>query len=39
MFGGTYIGGPAKRIPISEMRQIENPDLAFLAKARPIQPN
>jgi hypothetical protein len=38
LFGLTYIGGPAERIPLSESRQIDDPDLAFLAKANPIEP-
>jgi signal transduction histidine kinase len=38
LFGVIYIGGPAERIPLSETRQIDDPNLAFLATANPIQP-
>jgi hypothetical protein len=38
LFGVTYIGSTAKPVPISETRQIEDPNLAFLAKPRPLEP-
>ncbi len=38
LFGLTYIGNPAESVPLSETQQIEDPNLAFLAKANPIQP-
>ncbi len=38
IFGVTYTGGPLGGIPLSETRQIENPDLAHLAKPRVLRP-
>jgi hypothetical protein len=38
LFGVIYIGGPAERVPLSEARQIDDPNLSFLAKANLIQP-
>ena len=38
LFGMIYIGGPVERVPLSETRQIDDPNLAFLAKANPLQP-
>jgi hypothetical protein len=37
-FGDTHRGSPTRLVPLAETRQIDNPDLAFLAKSRPIQP-
>jgi hypothetical protein len=37
-FGVTYISNAAERIPDSETRQIDDPNLAFLAKPTPIEP-
>jgi len=37
-FGVTYIGNAVEHIPLSETRQIDNPDLAFLAQPIPVQP-
>jgi hypothetical protein len=38
-FGVTYVGSPTEPIPLSETRQIDDPDLALLlAKPHPIQP-
>jgi hypothetical protein len=37
-FGVTYIGNATEPIPLSETRQIDDPNLPFLAKAHPIQP-
>jgi hypothetical protein len=39
LFGVTYIGSPTERVPLSETRQIDDPELALLlAKPNPIQP-
>jgi hypothetical protein len=38
MLGVIYTGGPTKAVPISETREIDDPNLAFLAKPRPIHP-
>lgn len=38
-FGVTYTGGPAKRVPISETRQIDDPNLAWMDKPQPVRPN
>jgi hypothetical protein len=38
MFGVIYRGNAAERIPLSETRQIDDPDRAFLANPIPIQP-
>ena len=39
LFGVVYLGGPAEPIPLSETRQIDDPDLALLlAKSHPLQP-
>jgi hypothetical protein len=38
MFGVTYRGNAAERIPLTETRQIDDPDLAFLANPIPVQP-
>jgi hypothetical protein len=38
LFGVTYIGNPAEGVPLSETRQIDDHNLAFLAKANPIHP-
>lgn len=37
-FGVTYIGNAVEHIPLSETRQIDDPDLAFLAHPIPVQP-
>jgi len=37
-FGVIHVGGPGRPIPISETRQIDDPNLAFLAKAQPVRP-
>ncbi len=37
-FGVTYIGSPAKRVPISESPQIDDPNLAWMAKSQPVRP-
>jgi hypothetical protein len=37
-FGATHTGGPVKRIPSSETRQIDDPDLQFLAKPIALRP-
>jgi len=34
----TYIGSPTERVPISETRQIDDPNLAFLATPFPGHP-
>lgn len=36
LFGVTYIGGPVKRVPISETRHIDDPALAWMAKPIPL---
>jgi hypothetical protein len=38
-FGVTYIGGPAKPVPTSETRQLDDPTLAWMMKPHPIQPS
>jgi hypothetical protein len=38
MFGVTYTGGPTNRVPISETRQIDDPNLVWIAKPLPIRP-
>jgi hypothetical protein len=38
-FGVTYTGGPVSRVPISETRQIDDPNFAWLAKPHPVLPN
>jgi hypothetical protein len=38
LFGVTYTGNPVDHIPLSEARQIDDPNRAFLAKQNPIQP-
>ena len=38
-FGVTYIGGPAKRVPISESRQIDDATFPFMQRSTAIQPN
>jgi hypothetical protein len=37
-FGDTHKGSPTHLLPNSETRQIDDPNLAFLAKPNPIQP-
>jgi hypothetical protein len=37
-FGVTYIGNAVEHIPLSETRQIDDPELAFLAHPIPVQP-
>jgi len=37
-FGDTHKGSPTQPVPTSETRQIDNPNLAFLAKPQSIQP-
>jgi hypothetical protein len=39
LFGVTYIGSPANILPSSEIRRIDDPDLAFLAKNHPLRPS
>ena len=39
LFGITYVGNAAKHVPIAEIRQISDPDLAWIAKPIPVQPN
>ena len=36
--GKTYEGTAVKAIPMSEMREIDDPQLAFLARPIPIEP-
>jgi len=38
LFGMTYIGSPTERVPISGTRQIDDPNLAFLATPFPGHP-
>jgi hypothetical protein len=39
LFGDTHTGSPTQPVPISETRQIDDPNLALLlAKPNPIQP-
>jgi hypothetical protein len=38
LFGVTYTGGPANRVPISETRQTD-PNHAWMAKPHPVRPN
>jgi hypothetical protein len=38
MYGVTHIGGPGKPVPATEMRQIDDPNLAHLAKPHVIRP-
>jgi hypothetical protein len=38
MLGVIYKGGPTKSVPISETRRIDDPNLAFLARPRPVHP-
>jgi hypothetical protein len=37
-FGVTYTGGPTSPIPSTETRQIDDPNLPFLAKPSPLRP-
>ena len=37
-FGVTHVGNPTQGVPPTETRQIDDPDLAFLAKPSPVQP-
>jgi hypothetical protein len=37
-FGVVYVGGPTALVPASETRQIDDPNLAFLAKPRRLHP-
>jgi hypothetical protein len=37
MFGVTYIGGPTQPVPMTEARQIDNPELAWLSKPVPLR--
>jgi hypothetical protein len=38
LFGVIYDGGPVRRVPLSETRDIADPQLAVLAKPVPLQP-
>ena len=40
LFGVIYVGSPVERIPLSETRHINQPDLSWMAKPIPLpQPN
>ena len=39
LFGVTYNGGPIKKVPISETREIDDPQFAWLLKPRAIRPS
>ena len=39
LFGVTYIGSPVNRVPISETRHIDDPDLSWMARSIPVQPS
>jgi hypothetical protein len=38
-FGVTHVGGPIKKVPRSETRQIDDPQFAWLLKPRAVLPN
>jgi len=38
MYGVTHVGGPGNPVPLSETRQIDDPNLQHLAKPHPIRP-
>jgi hypothetical protein len=38
LFGETHRGNPTQPVPVSETRQIDDPNLAFLAQPRPLLP-